>query len=217
MGIEKVTAEMSRLLEQGRGCRYCTHNCYKLVSPFLSHLTLWRTQARSSLSPAALDVEILWIFGRSRTAVAARTTAAGSCVAEASEGSQTEGTSDSSPRQLGTGVGAASKRQAESLLCRDLKNKRFQLESSCTESSGEQTSDSEAGALVLQPISTQAHVIAGKRQQHCRRYQRRVGSKKPSVQLKGILSTSSLFVCKQAAVHLLGIGSKRVLRASLLF
>ena len=65
--IVEVRSRVSYLAKHSHDCYYCKGNCYKGIAPHLSQLHKWLLQAES-LEAAALDRELLWIFGKSNAA-----------------------------------------------------------------------------------------------------------------------------------------------------
>jgi hypothetical protein len=210
-GFAELAAHMATVIKSGRNCAFCKHSCYKIITDHLDQLLVWRKNI-SSLTPAQVDIEIRWIFGQaSRNPHEARTPAADdpetTSTEQSPDGEQSVTETEDSPRPCAAQPSLC-KRPRVAAESRHRSNDSAEALTTSTEDSNDDDS------LLLEDKS--CSTAPAKLQAPRRQYPARQFTKTPSVQLQFILSSQSLFVCRQAALKALGISAQRVRRVSLL-
>ena len=219
--LPKIRAVTRTSQNVGRGCAYCLGTCLTDLAAHWDAAGRWRAQMRTCCSKEAGDRELLWIFGRSPTSDLMPLRDAGADLRPVcDEAARTEYTS-SEPEESTSDSEDAS---AEARKRRRLRPARTDAPedapppAECTSpeefASEATTSPDESSAGVVSEASSEARrrpdgaLPAAPR----RHYPKRACTKRPSVNLQGVLSNDSLMVCTAAAYLVLGVGNKRVRR-----
>ena len=177
--------KLEKAIELGKGCLSCGQDCLERVKSFRLKLCDWRREFQS-LSSDVQDRELLWIFGRGRPDQKAVEPVLRSRQPSDSSSASTE----QSPNELQQVISTSTSGSDQEVLNltyddTDVPNSLSQSGPACA---------------------------SGNKRKYTAR---KTKSKTLSVQLQGILCEESCFVCVGTAKFLLGIGSGRYVRVSL--